>query len=116
ACRVAAKPHRLDIVFRQTNSEGQLVDWIQEAREQADAVIINPAAFTFTSIAVLDALQMCSIPIIEVHLSNIHRRESFRHHSYVSLAAKGVICGLGAHGYVLAVLHAARLLDKRPAG
>jgi 3-dehydroquinate dehydratase II len=110
-CRAAAKPHRLEIVFRQTNSEGQMVDWIQEARERASAIIINPAAFTFTSIAILDALQMCAIPIIEVHLSNIHRRESFRHHSYVSLAAKGVICGLGAHGYSLAVLHAARLIE-----
>jgi 3-dehydroquinate dehydratase-2 len=106
----AAKSHELDADFRQTNSESQLIDWIQEACARAVAIIINPAGFSFTSIAVLDALQMCAAPVIEVHLSNIHRCESFRHHSYVSLAAKGVICGLGAHGYVLAVLHLASIL------
>lgn len=109
ACRATAKSHQLEIDFRQTNSESQMIDWIQEARERASGVIINAAALSFTSIGVLDALQMCTVPIIEVHLSNIHRRESFRHHSYVSLAAAGVICGLGGHGYVLAVLHLAKL-------
>jgi len=113
ACRAAAKPHQLEVDFRQTNSESQMIDWIQEARERASGVIINAAALSFTSIGVLDALQMCKVPIIEVHLSNIHRRESFRHHSYVALAAAGVICGLGAHGYVLAVLHLAKVLGPR---
>jgi len=112
ACRAAAKPHRLDIDFRQSNSESLMIDWIQEARERAAGVIINAAALSFTSIGILDALQMCTAPIIEVHLSNIHRRESFRHHSYVSRAATGVICGLGAHGYVLAVPRLAELLRR----
>jgi 3-dehydroquinate dehydratase II len=116
ACRAAVKPHKIDIEFRQTNSESQMIDWIQEARERAAAIIINPAGFSFTSVAVLDALQMCSCPIVEVHLSNIHRRESFRHRSYVSLAAKGVICGLGADGYVLAAQHLARIIGQPVAG
>lgn len=110
ACRGLAGELGLELVFRQSNHEGQLVDWIQEARERADALIINPAGFTTTSIAILDALLACSIPILEVHLSNIHKRESFRQHSYVSLAATGVIAGCGSHGYLLALRHAARLL------
>lgn len=91
------------LVFRQSNHEGELVDWIQEARTQADALIINPAAYTHTSVALYDALKALSIPIIECHLSNPHAREPFRHHSYVSLAAKGVIAGFGSIGYELAV-------------
>jgi 3-dehydroquinate dehydratase-2 len=91
------------LVFRQSNHEGQLVDWIQEARTKADALILNPAAYTHTSVALYDALKALSIPIIECHLSNPHARETFRHHSYVSLAANGVIAGFGAIGYELAI-------------
>ncbi|MDW8369458.1 MAG: type II 3-dehydroquinate dehydratase, partial [Geminicoccaceae bacterium] len=105
ACRALAGELGLELVFRQSNHEGQLVDWIQEARERADALIINPAGYTTTSIAILDALLACSIPILEVHLSNIHKRESFRQHSYVSLAATAVIAGCGSHGYLLALRH-----------
>ena len=110
ACRSQAEELGLDLVFRQTNSEGQLIDWIHEAREKASAIIINPAALTHTSIAVMDALKSCDCPIIEVHLSNVHRRESFRHHSYVSLAATAVMAGFGTHGYILALRHVGRLL------
>lgn len=99
--------------FRQTNSEGQLVDWIQEARDKASAIILNAGAYTHTSIAVLDALQAAELPIIEVHLSNIFRRDTFRQHSYVSLAATGVICGLGAKGYELALEAMAGILAQR---
>ena len=98
--------------FRQSNHEGQIIDWIHEARLEAAAIILNPAGFTSTSIAILDALKTFEGPIIEVHLSNIHRRETFRHHSYVSLAATGVICGLGAHGYLLALDAIAGLIEQ----
>ena len=91
------------LVFRQSNHEGQLVDWIQEARTEACALIINPAAYTHTSVALYDASKALSIPIIECHLSNPHARESFRHHSYVSLAAKGIVAGFGSIGYELAI-------------
>ena len=93
----------LKIDFRQSNHEGELVIWIQEAKTAAQGIIINAGGYTHTSIAMLDALQAAELPVIEVHLSNIFRREAFRHHSYMSLAAKGVICGLGARGYELAV-------------
>ena len=93
----------LTIDFRQSNSEGELVTWIQEAREAACGLILNAAAYTHTSIAILDALSALDIPIMEVHLSNIFKREEFRHHSYVSPVAQGVICGLGALGYELAL-------------
>lgn len=96
-----------DIVFRQSNHEGEIVDWIQEARDQAAAVIINAGAYTHTSVAILDALLGSELPVIELHLSNIFRREPFRHHSYVSQAAVGVICGFGVAGYALAVRAAA---------
>lgn len=97
--------HALGLVvdFRQSNHEGELVTWIQEARLTANALIINAGAYTHTSIAILDALQLFKGPIIEVHLSNIFRREAFRHHSYISGAVLGVICGLGAKGYLLAL-------------
>jgi len=91
------------LVFRQSNHEGELVDWIQEARTEAAALIINPAAYTHTSVALYDALKALSLPIIECHLSNPHAREPFRHHSYVSLAAKGIVAGFGSIGYELAV-------------
>jgi len=91
------------VVFRQTNSEAQLVDWIHEAIDEASAIVINPAAYSFTSIAILDALKMFPGPIIELHISNIHRREAHYHRSYVSLVATAVIAGLGPAGYRLAV-------------
>lgn len=100
-------------VFRQSNREGELVDWIQEAREAASAVIVNAAAYSHTSVAILDALLAVDLPVVEVHLSNIHRRETFRHHSYVSAAADGVIVGLGAQGYELAVDAALALVQSR---
>ncbi len=92
-----------EVVLRQTNHEGELVTHIQEARTEASAVIINPAAYTHTSVAVCDALKMLDIPIVELHLSNPHAREAFRHHSYVSPVATGIIAGFGAKGYELAL-------------
>jgi 3-dehydroquinate dehydratase II len=89
--------------FRQSNSEADLIDWIQQARGTADGIIINPAAFTHTSVAILDALVLTELPVVEIHLSNIFRRESFRQHSYVSAGATGIISGFGAHGYILAI-------------
>jgi 3-dehydroquinate dehydratase-2 len=112
-CRARAQTLDLQIDFRQTNHEGQLVDWIQEARQSADGIVLNAGALTHTSVAVLDALAAAGLPIIEVHLSNIFRRERFRHHSYVSLAASGVICGLGAHGYELALDALANLIKNK---
>ena len=103
ATAARAKSHGLKIVFHQSNHEGALVDWIHEARGKGSGVIINPGAYSHTSIALYDALRALDKPVIEVHLSNPHRREAFRHHSYVSEAAKAVICGLGAIGYLLAV-------------
>jgi 3-dehydroquinate dehydratase-2 len=93
----------LPIEFRQTNYEGELIEWVQEAIGSACAIVINPAAYSFTSIALLDALKMFSGPVIEVHISNIHRREAHYQRSYVSLAATAVIAGLGAEGYPIAV-------------
>jgi 3-dehydroquinate dehydratase-2 len=105
-----AKRHGLSADFRQSNDEGQLVSWIQDARETAAGIVINAAAYSHTSIAILDALLACGKPVIEVHLSNIYKRDEFRHHSYVSRAATGVICGFGPHGYALAVSAMAELL------
>ena len=102
-CKHHAGQKGWTIDFRQSNTEGELVTWIQEARNTVDAVIINPAAYTHTSVAILDALLLLDCPIVEVHLSNIHKREAFRHHSYVSTAATAVIAGLGANGYQLAL-------------
>lgn len=93
----------LAIDFRQSNHEGELVTWIQGARGKAAGIIINAGGYTHTSVAILDALQAAELPAIEVHLSNIFRRDAFRHHSYISLGVKGVICGLGARGYELAI-------------
>jgi 3-dehydroquinate dehydratase-2 len=103
ACRAEAKGLGLAIDFRQSNIEGELVGLIQQARSANSAIVINAGAYTHTSVAILDALTLAELPVIEVHLSNIFRRESFRHHSYVSLAAQGVICGLGSQGYLLAL-------------
>jgi 3-dehydroquinate dehydratase-2 len=103
-CRTTAKRFGLDIVFRQSNIEGELVNWIQEAQaKNAAGLIINPAGYTTTSIAILDALFTLKMPIVEIHVTNIHQRETFRHNSYVSKAAKAVICGFGADGYALAI-------------
>ena len=103
----------LSVVFRQSNIEGELVSWIQDAREAASAVILNAGAYTHTSVALLDALNAAEVPCIEVHLSNIYRREAFRHHSYISLAAHGVICGFGPKGYVLALEALADMLAAK---
>ena len=103
AVKARAKAQGLTVVFRQSNHEGELVDWIQEAREKASGVIINPGAYSHTSIAIFDAFKALDRPIIEVHLSNPHQRENFRHHDFVSQVAKGVITGLGSTGYLLAV-------------
>jgi 3-dehydroquinate dehydratase-2 len=103
-CRDAGRRHGFDIVFHQSNHEGALVDWIQEARAKGAAgIVINPAAYTHTSIAILDAVLAADIPTIEVHISNVHARDAFRRHSYISPAAKAVICGFGVNGYVLAI-------------
>lgn len=107
-----AEEFGLSIEFRQSNHEGVLVDWIQEARENASALIINAAGFTHTSVALLDSLQAAELPVIEVHLSNIFRRDPFRQHSYISLGANGVICGLGAKGYELAIEAIADILKQ----
>ena len=111
----AAKVQGLTIDFRQSNIEGELVDWIQEAREKAQGIILNAGGYTHTSVAILDALQAAELPVIEVHLSNIFRRDQFRQHSYISLAATGVICGLGAKGYELAMEAMAGILQKSAA-
>ena len=110
-CRRAASEHDLEIRFHQSNREYEIIDWIHEARETAAGIVINPAAFTHTSVAILDALNMCEFPIIEVHISNIHKREPFRHHSYVSGVASGVIAGFGTQGYPFAIHRLARLID-----
>jgi 3-dehydroquinate dehydratase II len=114
ACRSAAADHGMEIKFLQSNHEGDLIDWIHEARSEGASILINPAAFTHTSIAIRDALSACTAPIVEVHLSNIHRREPFRHLSHVSAVATGVICGFGAHGYLLGLEALARLLQPKP--
>lgn len=103
------------VVFRQTNHEGVLIDWVQEARTQAQALVINPAAYGHTSIALLDALKTLNIPVVECHLSDPSTREAFRHHSYVSLAADDIITGQGAQGYAAAVRSALKLAQERAA-
>ncbi|MFA5956460.1 type II 3-dehydroquinate dehydratase [Hyphomicrobium sp.] len=108
----AATRNGLAIDFRQSNVEGEIVNWVQEARGKAKGIIINAGGYTHTSVAILDALQAVSLPVVEVHLSNIFRRDEFRQHSYISLAATGVICGLGAKGYELAIEAMADILNK----
>lgn len=109
-CAEQAGRHGLSIVFRQSNREGEIVDHLQEARTGGCAVIINPAGYGHTSIAILDSIQMLKIPVIEVHLSNIHKREPYRHNSYVSKGATGIVMGLGAQGYLRAVDAVAEIL------
>ena len=106
----------LAVDFRQSNSEGELVDWIQEAREHADGIVLNAGAYTHTSIAILDALNAAARPVIELHLSNVFRREPFRHTSYVTPAAHGLICGFGPKGYELAIEAMADILAKIAGG
>ena len=115
ACLKVAQAHGLAIRFHQSNREYELIDWIHEARETAAGIVINPAAFTHTSVAILDALNTFEPPVIEVHISNVHKREAFRHHSYVSLRADGVIAGLGTQGYSLAVERLASLIKAAKA-
>lgn len=112
-CRDAGNRHGLAIDFRQSNHEGVLVDWIQEARAKGAAgIVINPAAYTHTSIAILDALLACDLPVVEIHISNVHARDDFRRHSYVSRVAKAVICGFGVNGYRLAIDGLAAMLPS----
>ncbi len=108
-CRVLAAELGLDLRFHQSNREYEIIDWVHEAREAACGIVINPAAFTHTSVAILDALNAFDNPVIEVHISNVHKREPFRHHSFVSARADGVIAGFGTQGYLLALRRVATL-------
>ena len=103
ACRERAAELGLTVDFRQSNRESEMIGWLHEARDNADGIVINAGAYTHTSVALLDALKIADVPVIEVHLSNIFAREEFRHHSYISPAARGVICGLGLQGYLFAL-------------
>lgn len=114
-CRALAAELRLDLRFHQSNREYEIIDWVHEARDAAGGIVINPAAFTHTSVAILDALNAFEAPVIEVHISNVHKREAFRHHSYVSSRADGVIAGFGTQGYLLALRRVARLIDEAAA-
>ena len=110
-CRALGAELKLELRFHQSNREYEIIDWIHEARETACGIVINPAAFTHTSVAILDALNTFEAPVIEVHISNVHQREEFRHRSFVSLRANGVIAGLGTQGYLLALRRVAKLAD-----
>lgn len=112
-CRTKAKALGLDISFRQSNLEGEIVTWIQEARSAASGLVLNAGAYTHTSVAIHDALRIAEVPLIEVHLTNIYKREPFRHHSYVSSVANGVLCGFGGHGYELALDAIHRILTVK---
>jgi 3-dehydroquinate dehydratase-2 len=111
-CQALARTFGLTLRAHQSNHEGQLIDWIHEAREAAQGIIINPGAFSHTSIAILDALNAFDGPVLEVHISNIHKREAFRHHSFVSGRADGVIAGFGTEGYLLSLRRMATLMGK----
>lgn len=115
SCADSARALGLDIEFRQTNHEGELIDWIHAARGRCAGIVINPGAWTHTSVAIRDALVASEVPVIEVHLSNVHKREPFRHISFVSSIAVGVICGLGSHGYRMALAHFGQMFAERPA-
>lgn len=114
SCRELAALIDVSLDFRQSNSEGEMVEWLQDARGSVDAIIINPAGFSFYSVAILDALRMFEGPIIELHISNIHARDAVHRHSIMSAGAKAVICGLGVYGYIVALQSAARFLDALP--
>ncbi len=111
-CRARAAELGVAVDFRQTNHEGTLIEWCHEAREAAAAIIINAGGYSHTSIALMDALEIAAVPVVEVHLSNIHAREEFRRHSYVSLVAKEMICGKGAQGYLEALEAALKYLRQ----
>ena len=113
--RALAVELKLEIRFLQSNREYEIIDWVHEARETAGGIVINPAAFTHTSVAILDALNTFDSPVIEVHISNVHKREEFRHHSFVSKRADGVIAGFGTQGYLLALRRVAKLIDEKTA-
>jgi 3-dehydroquinate dehydratase-2 len=113
ACRTLARDLNLQVRFLQSNREYEIVEWIHEAREVAGGIVINPAAFTHTSVAILDALNTFDHPVIEVHISNVHKREEFRHKSFVSLRADGVIAGCGTQGYLLALTRVAWLIEEK---
>lgn len=110
-CTALAADLGVAVRFLQSNYEGQIIDWVHEARQNGAGIVINPAAFTHTSVAILDALNTFEGPVIEVHISNVHKRESFRHHSYVSLRADGVIAGCGTEGYSLGLRRVVSLLN-----
>jgi 3-dehydroquinate dehydratase-2 len=112
-CRALAEELHLELRFEQSNREYEIIDWIHAARETAGGIVINPAAFTHTSVAILDALNAFDAPVIEIHISNVHKREDFRHHSFVSRRADGVIAGFGTQGYLLALRRMARLIDEK---
>ena len=114
-CRETAAGLGLAVDFRQSNAEHVLIDAIHEFRVGSAGIVINAGAYTHTSVAILDALNTCEVPVIECHISNVHRREAFRHHSYISLAATAVLAGFGTHGYALAIRHLAHLRAGRPA-
>ncbi len=116
ACAARGKALGLAVDFRQSNHEGELITWLQQARKGAAGIVINPAGLSHTSVALMDALLLTDLPAIEVHLSNIFRREAYRHHSFISAAAKGVICGLGAQGYLLALDAMAGILSTQKSG
>jgi 3-dehydroquinate dehydratase-2 len=111
-CRALGAELNLDVRFFQSNREYEIIDWIHQARDSAGGIAINPAAYSHTSVAILDALNTFDAPVIEVHISNIHKREEFRHHSFVSARADGVIAGCGTQGYLLALRRLARLIDE----
>ena len=111
-CRAVAKDLNLELRFHQSNREYEIIDWVHEAREIAGGLVINPAAFTHTSVAILDALNTFDSPVIEIHISNVHKREEFRHKSFVSLRADGVIAGFGTQGYHLALRRVSHLIDR----
>lgn len=112
-CRKLAEELGLTLRFQQSNREYELIDWIHEAREDGAGIVINPAAFTHTSVALLDALNTFEGPVIECHISQVHKREAFRHHSYVSLRSDGVIAGFGTQGYQLGLRRIAKLIDDK---
>ena len=114
-CRKLAEELGLTLRFHQSNREYELIDWIHEAREDGAGIVINPAAFTHTSVALLDALNTFEGPVIECHISQVHKREAFRHHSYVSLRSDGVIAGFGTQGYQLGLRRIAKLIDDKAA-
>ena len=112
ACQERAEQLGLTIDFRQSNHEGELVTWIQQARTEHDGIVINAGAYTHTSVAIMDSLILAELPVVEVHLSNIFKREPVRHHSYITGVAKGMICGFGPHGYLLALDAMQRILGR----